>query len=113
MTANEIGFTNRLLHETLTFDKTIEKSAEMRFRELGLSNGAIENFSRALQACEPMMLAKIHTGHTTPMVVTCPWKNQAEFLSRNTALQIWLKEHGGEPCDVALFVHEEPGNKST
>ena len=45
---DEIAFAIRLLYETLHFDEPIVKAAEPRFRNLGLSNGAIENFLRVM-----------------------------------------------------------------
>ena len=103
---DEIFFTYRLLFETLNFDEPIEKTAEPRFRDLGLSNGAIENVIRVMQVCEYTMLPKIYRGHEPPTVGFCPWETQAAFLDRVSELQDWLKENGGEPCDVEPFIHE-------
>lgn len=103
---DEISFTYRLLFETLNFSESIEKTAEPRFRKLGLSNGAIENFIRVMQVCQDAMLPKIQLGHVPPIVGYCPWQNQEAFLDRVCEVQVWLKKNGREPCDAEPFIHE-------
>ncbi|WP_153559427.1 hypothetical protein [Roseimaritima sediminicola] len=104
LTDDETFFTHRLLFETLNYNELAEKVAEPQFRNLGLTNGAIENFVRVLQICEDTILRKIHLGDVPSRAVSCPWKHPTEFLDRVLDLQVWLSENGGTPCDVEPFV---------
>ena len=113
LTSDEILFTQRLLFETLNFNESIKNTAEPRFRALGLTSGAIENFIRVMQVSEYTMLQKIKLGHEPPPVGLCPWKTQAMFLERVSEIQGWLKENGGEPCDVKAFICETQSNASS
>ena len=101
---DEVFFTYRLLFETLNFDEGFEKTAEPRFRKVGLSNGAIENFIRVMQICDYKMLQKVQCGHEPPTVRFCPWENQEEFLKRNAELSDWIIEKKKEPADITSFV---------
>lgn len=106
LTCDEVCFTNRLLFETLNFNEPIEKTAEPKFRELGLSNGAIENFIRVMGLFDHTMLSDIYEGQIPPAVDSCPWMTQAAFLQRVSEIQGWLKENGGKPCDIEIFVRK-------
>ncbi|PHQ34380.1 hypothetical protein CEE69_15290 [Rhodopirellula bahusiensis] len=107
LTYDEACFTKRLLFETLNFNEPIERTAETKFRDLGLSNGAIENFIRVMKIVDNTMLAKIYEGHEPLPTASRPWKTQAAFLERVSEIQDWLSTNDGEPCGVEPFLYED------
>lgn len=100
----EISFAIRLLFETLHFDEPIIKSAEPRFRNLGLNNGAIENFLLVMRHSLAGDMSGRCGGPESEAVADCPWENQAVFLARNAELCDWLVQRGGKPADIRCFV---------
>ncbi len=102
----EVVFATRIMFETLFFDEPIDKSAERWFRELGLQNGAIENFHRVMGVCKMGNTSEIYEGHEPPAVRDCPWKNQRAFLARDTEMREWLKSYGVEPAEIGPFIRE-------
>jgi len=106
----EVVFATRIMFETLFFDEPIDKSAERCFQELGLQNGAIENFHRVMGVCKMGNSSDIYEGHEPPEVQACPWKNQRAFLARDTEMRDWLKSYGVEPAEIELFIREKLQN---
>ncbi|GAA4445412.1 hypothetical protein GCM10023156_04950 [Novipirellula rosea] len=102
----EVVFVTRIMFETLCFDEPIDKSAERCFQELGLQNGAIENFHRVMGDCHLEILSKIYERHEPPAVQDCPWKNQRAFLARDTEMRDWLKSNGVEPAEIEPFIRD-------
>jgi hypothetical protein len=101
---DEVFFTYRLLFETLQFSEPIKKTAEPKFRELGLDNGAIENFIRAMRIWDYEMLPRVEQGHEPATVGFCPWENQRAFLKRDEELRRWINQNGSEPADIKTFI---------
>jgi len=103
---DELVFTVRLIYETIHFDEPIDKTAEKMFRNLGLQNGAIENFQRMMWIHHREMLQRVNEGHEPPTVHSNPWESQSIFLTRVTEVQEWLRQNGIEPAAVETFIRE-------
>jgi hypothetical protein len=104
LSRDEIAFAVRLLFETLHFAEAIRKNAEPKFRELGFTNGAIENFLRVMDMARLEYRSKMHDLPEPASVEVCPWESRAAFLERDAELRDWLVRHGGQPADVECFI---------
>ncbi|KAA1258389.1 hypothetical protein LF1_09080 [Rubripirellula obstinata] len=104
---DEECFTYRLLFETLNFDADIKKSAEPKFWELGLANGAIENFNRVLTICQDKYLERLYASSEPPTVGFCPWASQEAFRKRDGELTDWIRRNDSEPADITCFIRKQ------
>lgn len=100
----EAAFAKRLLFETLHFADDIEKSAEPKFWQLRLQNGAIENFLRAMDLSSHEYRSSMYDGPEPEPIAVCPWESQAAFLLRNAEICKWIACQKGRPTDIKSFI---------
>lgn len=104
LTRDEIAFAVRLLFETLHCAESIRKTAEPKSRKLGFTNGAIENFLRAMDMAWLEHRSKMYDLPEPASVEVCPWESRVAFLERNAELCDGIVQHGGQSADVESFI---------
>ncbi len=89
-TDHEAAFVVRFMYELFQFDGPVDDTTTKWFRELGIGEPALANFSSAMELCGFELLKDAIYGPEPEVPETCPWINRQAFIDRDAAIQNWF-----------------------
>jgi len=92
LTKDEAAFVARFMYEVLHFDSPVDDTTSRWFRELGIRQPALVNFSSAMELCGFELLKDAIFGPEPKVPKSSPWKSRENFIARDAVIQIWLAD---------------------